>query len=197
MDRENLIMDYTSLQIRRAFGIFFINIAISISSGSILSEVAFRNDLPLYSHGIIWLTIFGLVFGLQFRRFRVIFSSIRQRMKTSTNWSTPIKGINGLCWAFPFALIVFLPEISQYLLLLGIGLGNISTFIFMKNFSGSKNNEQLIVGMTSLGLIIPAFAIDSSIYPEAQDIAVLLSRLFIAISYALGGVYAIFQKDQK
>ena len=188
-------MEHSSLQVRRAFGIFFINIAISISGGSVLSEIAFRNNFPLYSHGIIWLAIFGLVFGLQFRKFRVIFSSIRQRMKKSTKWSTPIKAINGLCWALPFAVIAFLPEFSQYLLLLGIGLGNISTFIFMKYLSGLKNNEQLIVGVVSLGLILPAFAIDSSIFPQAQDVAVLLSRLFIAISYGIGGVYAIYQKE--
>jgi hypothetical protein len=188
-------MEYSILQVRRAFGIFFINIAIAISSGSILSEIAFRNHLPLYGYGIIWLMVFGLVFGLQFQKFRVIFSSIRQRMKNSTNWSLPIKAINGLCWALPFAIIALFPEFSQYLLLLGIGLGNISTFIFMKKFSGLINKEQLIVGVASLVLIMPAFAIDSSIFPETQDIAVLLSRLFIALSYALGGVYAIYPKE--
>lgn len=186
---------YSSLQVRRAFGIFFINIAILISCGSILSEIAFRNNLPLYSHGIIWLAVFGLVFGLQSRKFRVIFSSIRQRMKNSTKWPLPIKAINGLCWALPFAFIAFFPEFSQYLLLLGIGLGNISTFIFMKKFSGLKNKEQLIVGGISLALILPAFVIDSSIFPETQDIAVLLSRLFIALAYAIGGVYALYQKE--
>lgn len=188
-------MEPSSLQVRRAFGIFFLNIAISVSIGSILSEIAFRNNLPLYSYAVIWVVIFGLVFGLQFRKFRVIFSSIRQRMKTSTKWSLPIKAINGLCWALPFALIPIFPEISQYLLLLGIGLGNISTFVFMKKFSHLISKEQLIVGISSLVLIFPAFVIDSSIFPETQDIAVLLSRLFIGFSYAVGGIYAIYQKN--
>jgi hypothetical protein len=188
-------MNHSSLQIRHAFGIFFINIAIAVSSGSILSEIAFRNNAPSYYYGIIWLAIFGLVFGFQFRKLAVLFSSIRQRMKNSTKWPLPIKVINGICWALPFALIVYFPGFSQYLLLLGIGLGNISTFIFMKKFSSLNNKEQMLVGITSLILILPAFVIDSSIFPETQDVAILLSRLFIAISYAIGGLYAIYQKN--
>jgi hypothetical protein len=195
MEEMDFSMEHSSLQIRRAFGVFFINIAISISAGSILSEIAFRNNLPFYVYGIIWLMVFGLVFGLQFRRFREIFSSIRQRMKFSTKWSTPIKAINGICWALPFTLIAIFPEISQYLILLGIGLGNISTFVFMKKFSGFTNKEQFIVGAFSLVLIFPAFLIDSSIFPETQDIAVLISRLFIGVSYAIGGLYALYSNN--
>lgn len=115
-------------------------------------------------------------------------------MKNSTKWPLPAKSINGICWALPFALIAFFPELSQYLLLLGIGFGNFSTFIFMKRFSELYNKEQLIVGVASLVLVLPAFVIDSSIFPETQDIAILMSRLFIAFSYAIGGVYAIYSK---
>ena len=190
------IMNYSSLQIRRAFGIFFINIAIAISAGSILSEVVYRNNTQSYYYLIIWIAIFGIVFGLQSKKFKTIFLSIRQRMKNSTKWPLPIKAINGICWAFPFALIAYFPEFLQYLLLLGIGLGNISTFVFMKKFSDSSNSEQMLVGVISLALIPFAIVIDSSIFPETQDIAVLLSRLFIAVSYAVGGVYAICQKTE-
>jgi len=189
------ITTYSTLQIRRAFGIFFINIAILVSSGSIVSEIAFRNDVPLFFYVIIWLIISGLIFGLQFRKFKLVFSSIRQRMKNSTKWPISIKTINGICWALPFALIAFFPEFSQYLILLGIGLGNISTFVFMKKFSGLNNKEQLLVGIVSLALILPAFEIDSSFFLETQDIAILLSRLFIAVLYAIGGIYALYQKD--
>ena len=193
--QQILIMTHSILQIRRAFGFFFINIAILISSGSIVSEIAFRNDVPLYYYVIIWIIISSLIFGLQFRKFQLVFSSIRQRMKNSTKWPLQIKIINGLCWALPFTLIAFFPELSQYLLLLGIGLGNISTFVFMNKFNGLNNKEQLVVGIISLVLILPAFKIDSSFFVENQDIAVLLSRLFIALSYAIGGIYALYQKD--
>jgi len=189
------IMTYSILQIRRAFGFFFINIAILVSSGSIVSEIAFRNDVPLYYYVMIWMTISSLIFGLQFMKFKIVFSSIRQRMKNSTKWPLRIKTVNGICWALPFALIAFFPEFSQYLILLGIGLGNISTFVFMNKFSGLNNKEQMLVGIASLALILPAFEIDSSFFLETQDIAVLLSRLFIAMSYAIGGIYALYQKD--
>ena len=190
-----LIMTHSIVQIRRAFGFFFINIAILVSSGSVVSEIAFQNDVPLYYYVMIWIIISSLIVGLQFRKFKLVFSSIRQRMKDSTKWSLQIKVINGLCWALPFALIIFFPELSQYLLLLGIGLGNISTFVFMNKFNGLNNKEQLVVGITSLVLILPAFKIYSSFFLENQDIAVLLSRLFIALSYAIGGIYALYQKD--
>ncbi|MDH5657771.1 MAG: hypothetical protein OEY17_00265 [Nitrosopumilus sp.] len=188
-------MTHSILQIRRAFGIFFINIAILIFSGSIVSEIAFRNDVPLYYYVMIWIIISSLIFGLQFRKFKLVFSSICQRMINSAKWSLQIKIINGFCWALPFALIAFFPEFSQYLLLLGIGLGNISTFVFMNKFNGLNNKEQLLVGITSLALIFPAFEIDSSFFLENPDIAILLSRLFIAASYAIGGIYALYQKD--
>jgi len=58
-----------------------------------------------------------------------------------------------------------------------------------------NNKEQLLVGIVSLSLILPAFGIDSSLFLETQDIAVLLSRLFIGVSYAIGGLYALYQKD--
>ena len=191
-----LIMNYSSLQIRHAFGVFFINIAIAISGGSILSEIVYRNNAPSYYYLIIWIVVFGIVFGSQSKKFKTIFPSIRQRMKNSTKWPLPIKAINGICWAFPFALIAYFPEFLQYLLLLGIGLGNVSTFIFMKKFSHSSNIEQMLVGIISLILIPFAIVIDSSIFTETQDVAVLLSRLFIAVSYAVGGVYAICQKAE-
>jgi len=195
MEQIYFDMEHSILQIRRAFGIFFINISICVSFGSILSEIAFRNNFSLYSYVIIWIVVFASVFGLQFKKFKVIFSSIRQRMKNSTKWPLPVKTINGLCWALPFALIPIFPENSQYLLLLGIGFGNVSTFIFMKKFSRLENKEQLIVGIASLALIVPAFVIDSSIFSDTQDIAVLLSRLFIGVSYAAGGLFALYSKN--
>ncbi|MFQ5496959.1 MAG: hypothetical protein ACE5DU_03635 [Nitrosopumilus sp.] len=188
-------MTYSTQQVRRAFGIFFINIAILVSCGSVASEIAFQNNVPLYYYVIIWIIISSLIFGLQFRKLKLVFSSIRQRMKNSTKWPLQIKTINGVSWALPFVLIPFFPEFSQYLILLGIGFGNISTFVFMKKFSGLNNKEQLAVGVVSLALILPAFMIDSSLFIENQDIAVLLSRLFIAVSYAIGGIYALYQKD--
>jgi len=101
--RQILITTYSILQIRHAFGIFFINIAILVSSGSVVSEIAFRNDVQLYYYVLIWMILSGLIFGLQFRKFKLVFSLIRQRMKNSTKWPLQIKIINGICWALPFS----------------------------------------------------------------------------------------------
>jgi len=65
----------------------------------------------------------------------------------------------------------------------------------MKKFSGLNNKEQLLVGIVSLSLILPAFEIDSPLFLDTQAIAVLLSRLFIGVSYAIGCLYALYQQD--
>jgi len=184
-------MEYTSQQIRHSFGILFLNVAISVAAGSILSEVTFLNHSPSY---LIWIAVFGLVFGVQFKKFRDIVPLIRHRMKKSTTWPISVKIFNGICWALPFILIAVFPEFTQYLMLLGIGLGNLSTFVFLKKFSGLGNFEQLLVGMISIIMLPVAFVVTSLMFAEHQNIAVLLSRLFISVAYAAGGVYALLKK---
>jgi hypothetical protein len=103
------------------------------------------------------------------------------------------KFINGLCWSLPFVLIVVFPEFTQYLILLGIGLGNTSTFIFIKKFSGVDNYEQLIVGVISIIMIPIAVEINLLMFTEHQDIAILFSRISISMAYAIGGVYALLK----
>jgi len=187
-------MEYTSQQIRHSFGILFLNVAISVAAGSILSEIVFLSNLPLSYHGFIWIAVFGLVFGVQFRRFRLILPLIRQRMKKSTSWPISAKFINGISWSLPFVVIVVFPEFTQYLILLGIGLGNLSTFVFLKKFSGLGNVEQLLVGMISIVMLPVAIEINLLGLIEHQDIEVLLSRIFISIAYATGGFYALLKK---
>jgi hypothetical protein len=187
-------MEYTSQQIRHSFGILFLNVAISVAAGSILSEIASLSNLPLIYHGFIWLAVFGLVFGVQFKRFRLILPLIRQRMKKSTSWPISAKAINGICWSLPFAVMVVFPEFTQYLILLGIGLGNISTFVFLKKFSGMGNVEQLLVGMISIVMLPVAIETNLLGLIEQQDAEVLLSRIFISMAYATGGFYALLKK---
>jgi len=187
-------MEYTSQQIRHSFGILFMNVAVSVAGGSILSEIVFLNYSPAdYYYYFIWVAVFGLVFGVQFRRFRLILPLIRHRMKKSTSWPISAKSINGICWSLPFAAIVIFPEFTQYLILLGIGLGNISTFVFLKKFSGLGNVEQLLVGMISIIMLPVAFEINLLVFSEHQDIAILFSRIFISMAYAIGGSYALLK----
>ena len=188
-------MEYTSQQIRHSFGILFLSVAVSVAAGSILSEIVFLNYSSInYYHHFIWFAVFALVFGVQFRRFRSILPLIRQRMKKSTSWPISAKILNGICWSLPFVLIVVFPEFTQYLILLGIGLGNISTFVFLKKFSGMGNVEQLLVGMISIVMLPVVFEINLLGLTEHQDAGILLSRLFISVAYAAGGFYALLKK---
>ena len=64
----------------------------------------------------------------------------------------------------------------------------------MRKFSGLVNNEQLMVGVVSLAFVFVAVAIDQTLFVHNQPVAVFLSRILIAISYALGGIFALLAK---
>jgi hypothetical protein len=185
-------MESIQYETRRIFGFLFICVAIAVAIASTASEILFLKNSPPYLYGIVWLGTFGLIFSFYFLHFKEKTRLIRNRMKNSLKWPVYIKIINGCCWALPFALIGVFPQYFQYLILLGIGLGNSSTYIFMKFYSTQANKEQILVGLSSLLAIPIALQIDSSIFVSHQDIAILLSRLLISISYAIGGVYALF-----
>jgi len=187
-------MESTQYEIRRIFGFLFICVAAAVAIASVVSEISFLNNLPSYFYGIVWFGTFGLIFGFYFLHFKEKTSLIRNRMKNSLSWPLYVKIINGSCWALPFALIGIFPQYFQYLILLGIGLGNSSTYIFMKLYSNQSNKEQMLVGLTALLVIPLAVEIDTSLFVSHQDIAILLSRLLISISYAIGGVYALFSR---
>ena len=184
---------YSPLEVRRAFGLLFVGVAISVGLAAILSEVIFEQKDPFYYYVTIWLGSFAITFGVIFGKWKNIIPAIRARMKNSVKWSSPVTVINGLCWAAPFAAIGAFPSIYQYLILLGIGLGNTSTYLFMKKFSSLSNKEQIIVGIISLLAIPIAVFLDTS-FVSNQTIAVILSRLMIAIAYGTGGVFALLSK---
>ena len=186
-------MQNSPLEVRRAFGLLFIGVAISVGAASILSEIAFEHKDPIYYYAVIWFGSFALTFGIIFAKFRHILPSVRGRMKNSIRWSGRVKAINGFCWAAPFAMIGVFPSLYQYMILLGIGLGNTSTYVFMKKFSGLANPEQVIVGIISLAAIPIAVFIDVS-FVSNQTVAVIVSRLMIAAAYGVGGVYALVAK---
>jgi len=190
-------MEHIQYEIRRIFGFLFICVAAAVTIASVTSEILFLNHLPVYLYGIVWFGTFGMIFGFYFMRFKQKIPLIRNRMKNSLSWSLHVKIINGSCWALPFILIGVFPQYFQYLILLGIGLGNFSTYIFMKVFSHQNNKEQLLIGVISLLVIPIAIEIDTSLFVSHQDIAVLLSRILIAISYAVGGTYALVSKTKR
>ncbi len=188
-------MQHSPTEVRRAFGVLFVGVSIAVGVAAVMSEIVFENKAPLYYYVIMWLASFGITFGLIFAKFRKIIPSIRGRMKNSVKWSSGIKTINGLCWAAPFIAIGAFPHLYQYLILLGIGLGNLSTYIFMKRYSGLDNREQIIVGLISLAAIPVAVTIDTSFFIASQTIAVIFSRILISIAYGAGGIYALSAKE--
>jgi hypothetical protein len=192
-------------QENRLFGIFFIVIAIAVALASILSEIAFLNKLPSYYNIIIWIGSFIVAFiSLLYDKRNILWSSLRNRMKNSIKWPIRAKIINGICWAGPFGAITLLPSLFPYLILTGIGCGNISTYLLLRryrdiNYKNSNNNNnrnaagygQFIVGLISLTAIPIVFEVQTSIFIVREDIAVMLSRILISFAYAAGGIYAI------
>lgn len=169
--------------------------SIAVVIASCLSEIAyFIIGLQLYYYVIIWLASFGAVFGASYIHLRKALPAILNRMKTSTRWPTAAKILNGICWAGPFAAIAAFPSLYQYLILAGIGLGNLSTYLMIKKYSNTDNPEQLMVALVSLAAVPAAVMIDSMIFATRQDIAVMLSRIFIGIAYAAGGAFALLRK---
>ena len=128
------------------FGIFFIAISIAIALASILSEIAHLNKWPLYYNAVIWIGSFVISFtSLLYNKWN-IWSSLRNRIKNSIKWPLHAKIINGICWAGPFAAIAILPFLFPYLILAGIGAGNISTYLLLKkyrniNYNSNENNN--------------------------------------------------------
>jgi hypothetical protein len=185
----------SAVEARRAFGVLFISVSIAVVIASFLSEIAyFITSVPLYYYAIIWIVSFGAVFGASSSRLRKAVPTILGRMKTSAGWPAGAKALNGICWAGPFAAIAAFPSLYQYLILAGIGLGNLSTYFMIKKYSGADNREQLIVALISLAAIPAAVMIDGMIFATRQDIAVMLSRTFIGIAYAAGGAFALLTK---
>jgi hypothetical protein len=103
--------------------------------------------------------------------------------------------INGLSWAGPFLAIPIFNPFSHYLILLGIGTGNISTYLLIKYYNNYKNKEQFIVGIIAITMIPVLYLVDlllTSVLFHQHVFA--LSRIFVAISYGVGGIYALNER---
>lgn len=179
----------------RAFGFLFISIAIAVISGTIINEFLAAYSIPIYYQLLSWILVFVFVLGITFTKMKNLFRSIRNRMKNSIRWPFHVKIINGLSWAGPFLAIPVFHPIAHYLILLGIGAGNISTYFLIKHYSNYNNKEQFIVGILALIMIPVLFLIDVLLAPLIVHQHVLaLSRIFIAFSYGIGGIYALNEK---
>jgi hypothetical protein len=172
-------------------GVFFISIAISVALAASIAEIASINKVPVYYYPIIWVGSFAITFLILFHNKRGLLHSLRRRMKNSFRWPGKVKVLNGICWAGPFAVIAIYPSLLPYLVLVGIGLGNISTYLLLRKYNGIDYREQIIVGMVSLAALPITYVMHTSVFVIKEDIAIMLSRFFISLAYAAGGVYAI------
>jgi len=85
-------------------------------------------------------------------------------------------------------LIAVFPSYYLELILLGIGLGNTSTYLVTRKVSGASFSEQLMVGIISLASLPLIFFLGSS-HTFSDDTLQFLTRLFIASAYGAGGAY--------
>lgn len=179
----------------KAFGTLFIYIAIAIAGGAVFSEIATKIHVSIYGVALIWLASFVVTFGVNFRRLKRILSSVRMRMKNSMSWPIGAKIVNGICWAAPFATIGLFPSLYQYLILIGIGSGNLSTYLLLKKLNGIKNMGQMIVGVISFISIPVSIWFDTTLLISNHDLAVFMSRILISVAYGVGGIYNLVEKS--
>ena len=179
----------------RAFGALFVYIAIAIAGGAVFSEIAIKSHVPMYGVALIWLVSFVVTFGVNFRRLKRIMSSVRIRMNNSISWPIGAKIVNGACWTTPFATIGLFPSLYQYLILIGIGSGNLSTYLLLKRLNGIKNMGQMIVGVISFVSIPVSIWFDTNLLVSNHDLAVFTSRILISLAYGVGGIYTLVKKS--
>jgi hypothetical protein len=179
----------------RAFGTLFIYIAIAIAGGAVFSEIAIKSHVSIYGVALIWLASFVVTFGVNFRRLKQIMSSVRMRMNNSISWPIGAKIVNGVCWATPFAMIGLFPSLYQYLILAGIGSGNLSTYLLLIRLNGIKNMGQMIVGVISFISIPVSIWFDTTLLVSNHDLAVFMSRILISVAYGVGGIYTLLNKS--
>lgn len=84
----------------------------------------------------------------------------------------------------------------EYLILAGIGLGNISTFTIFLLSNKIKNKDQLIVGLISIISIGIIFFLYNGKVIEKSD-GEFLARIFISIAYGIGGIYSLVIKPEQ
>ena len=89
-------------------------------------------------------------------------------------------------------MIPIFQHMYPYLILLGIGAGNICTYNLLRKYSHVSNKEQYLVGLTSISFIPLALVISYTFLQNSIELAALVSRLLVGLAYGLGGIYALF-----
>jgi hypothetical protein len=178
----------------RAFSFLFFFISLWIGLSTFLSHLVLTYGLSYYFYYATW--IFSFFFSLLIF-IRPILSSgrlIKGRFSTSISWPPLIKLFNGIAWALPFILIPFFQKYYPFLLLTGLSLGNISTFIFLKKFSRIYSIGQVVTGSLLLLSLLSILVLNYGYSLGYEDI-LYGSRIMISLSYGLGGIIGYFRDD--
>lgn len=177
-------------KVRKAFGLLFVAISISVAIAAVISELILMYKGSVIYYAIAWFSSVSVALGLLFYRSPGIVGDLRGRFKESTGWPSIMKAVNGISWAMPFALIPLFPMYYAYLVLLGIGLGNISTYLVFRHMRAFAFREQLMIGIMVLATVPMLFAL-KSLNAASDDVLMLILRLSIAAAYGVGGTYAL------
>jgi hypothetical protein len=78
-----------------------------------------------------------------------------------------------------------------YLVLLGIGAGNICTYELLKRYNNESNVGQYLVGISSISFIPLLLIINYAVLQNSTEEALLVSRLLVGIAYGIGGLYVL------
>ena len=175
----------------RVFSFIFFFISLWFGLSSILSHIAFVYTFSHFYYYIIWIGCFAVSLLLFLKPILSMRKVFRDRVSTSISWPFLIKLINGLTWALPFLLIPFFQKYYPFLLLTGLSLGNISTFIFLKKYSKIFSIEQLITG----ALLLSSLLIVTIYYNYTNHYEMILfsTRVMISVSYGIGGLVGYFK----
>lgn len=176
-------------------GIIFIYISVSILVALILSSLFFNEDGQLPFSVLTWLGSFLGFFILFKTKITASIVNIKKRMKTSIKWPISAKMINGLCWAGPFIFGIFIPSIYEFLILLAVGLGNISTFLIFLKYNRLKNLDQLMVGVICILSIFILLILYQYHFVEKTQ-GEYLARFFVSVAFGIGGIYSVIHSDK-
>ena len=177
----------------RVFSFLFFFISVWFGLASILSHIVFVYNFNYLYYYAIWIGCFVISLLLFIRPLLRMRNVFRQRVSTSISWPFVVKLVNGLTWALPFVFIPFFHKCYPFLLLTGMSLGNISTFIFLKKYSKIFSIEQAITG--SLVLLSLFFILIYYTYSDNYELILFLTRVMIAVSYGIGGLVGYFKNS--
>lgn len=175
-------------------GIIFVYISVSILVALIISNLFFKEGDQFPFYVLTWLGSFLGFFILFKSKITSSIVNIKKRMKTSIKWPITAKMINGLCWAGPFIFGIFIPSIYEFLILLAVGLGNISTFLIFLKYNQLKNLEQLLVGVICiLSIFVLLILYDYNLVEKIQG--EYLARFFVSVAFGIGGIYSLVHSE--